>query len=73
MSSTTTKLDIKLYPPEAQGAGQFDGEKLRKLNRLVFLEKVLRFLMLALYFIGRGLVLKFMGKLVFILIRHSKL
>jgi len=36
MNSTTTKLDIKLYPPEAQGAGQFDGGRITETKPLGF-------------------------------------
>lgn len=36
MSNTATKLDIKLYPPEAQGAGQFDGGRITETKPLGF-------------------------------------
>lgn len=36
MNSTTTKLDIKLYPPEAQGVGQFDGGRITETKPLGF-------------------------------------
>lgn len=36
MNNTTTKLDIKLYPPEAQGAGQFDGGRITETKPIGF-------------------------------------
>ncbi len=36
MSNTTAKLDIKLYPPEAQGTGQFDGGRITETKPLGF-------------------------------------
>jgi quercetin 2,3-dioxygenase len=36
MNNTITKLDIKLYPPETQGAGQFDGGRITETKPLGF-------------------------------------
>ena len=65
-------LDIKTYPPEVQGVGEFDGGRITETKPLGFPGEGPRFLTRDPCFTGPGLRPKVTGKLAFILIGPLK-